>query len=226
MLQYRLDSNSDAVFALVNAGGIRATIDEGDITRGEVLTSFPFSNAVVEVEFTGAELWGIFEGIVSGVNQENNNEVTSFAQVSKGIRVSYNPDNDVGSRLVSLQIGGKEEEEEVDKAAKYTVVTIDFVAGGGDNFFGPIENLVVLDTLDEVLVKYIQKNTPIDFELDGRIAVVQGSAGSGSGSGSSNSTPTASPTPSMTPSDANTVGIVSGLVLLVWTALLGVVVMQ
>jgi 2',3'-cyclic-nucleotide 2'-phosphodiesterase (5'-nucleotidase family) len=48
MLEYRLNQSSTADFALVNAGGIRATIDEGPITRGEVLTSFPFGNAVVE----------------------------------------------------------------------------------------------------------------------------------------------------------------------------------
>lgn len=203
ILQYRLDGGSDASFALVNAGGIRATIDEGTITRGEVLTSFPFSNAVVEVEFTGEQLQSIMEGIVSGVNQDNGNEVTSFLQVSKGVKVEYNPANDAGERLVRLSVG----DEEVDPAATYTVATIDFVAGGGDNFFGPVDDLVVLDTLDDVLVEYIKKNTPIDFKLDGRIAVVEGSG---------NST---------TPSSATSVGVVSGVVLLVWTALLAVVVM-
>lgn len=220
MLQYRLDGGSDAVFALVNAGGIRATIDEGPITRGEVLTSFPFSNAVVEVEFGGDQLWAIFEGIVSGVNQDNKKEVTSFVQVSKGVKFGFNPANDVGKRLASLEISGKE----VDKSAKYTVVTIDFVAGGGDNFFGPIENLVVLDTLDEVLVEYIKKNTPIDFELDGRIAIVGETATNG-GNGSDSTHTDAATTPTTTPNSATNVGIVSGIVLLVWTALLAVVVM-
>ncbi|KAI0490204.1 Metallo-dependent phosphatase-like protein [Xylaria cf. heliscus] len=222
ILQYRLDGGSTASFALVNAGGIRATIDEGPITRGEVLTSFPFSNAVVEVDFSGAELWALFEGIVSGVNQANQKAVTSFVQVSKGIVVSYNPANAAGKRLVSLRIAG----DEVDRAATYTVVTIDFVAGGGDNFFGPIENLVVLDTLDEVLVEHIQKNTPIDFQLDGRIAIVDGSADDSSATGTGDPTPTdAATTPTTTPNSATSVGIVSGLVLLVWTALLAVVVM-
>ncbi|KAI0551161.1 Metallo-dependent phosphatase-like protein [Xylaria curta] len=222
ILQYRLDGGSDAVFALVNAGGIRATIDKGPITRGEVLTSFPFSNAVVEVEFGGDQLWAIFEGIVSGVNQDNKKEVTSFVQVSKGVKVGFNPTNNVGKRLVSLEIFGKE----VDKSAKYTVVTIDFVAGGGDNFFGPIENLVVLDTLDEVLIEYIKKNTPIDFELDGRIAIVGETAANSNGGNGSDSTHTnAAITPTTTPNDAANVGIVSGIVLLVWTALLAIVVM-
>ncbi|KAI1161628.1 Metallo-dependent phosphatase-like protein [Nemania serpens] len=222
ILQYRLDNNSPASFALVNAGGIRATIDEGAVTRGEVLTAFPFGNAVVEVSLTGAELRTVFEGIVSGVNQANGNKVTSFLQVSKGVKVEYNPANEVGKRLVRLSVQG----EPVDPTKTYTIVTIDFVAGGGDNFFAPIEGLVILDTLDEVLVQYIQTHSPVQLELDGRIAVVEGSADdSRSGSGE---TPTdAAPTPSTTPSAASltSVGIVSGLVLLVWTALLAVVVM-
>ncbi|KAI0117958.1 Metallo-dependent phosphatase-like protein [Nemania sp. FL0031] len=214
ILQYRLDGGSAASFALVNAGGIRATIDAGPITRGEVLTAFPFSNAVVEVDFTGAELVSIFEGIVSGVNQVNGAEVTSFVQVSKGVKIEYNPANAVGSRLVRLTIGA----EEVDPDATYTVVTIDFIAGGGDNFFGPLDGLVVLDTLDEVLVTYLQAHNPVDFELDGRIAVVEGSADEDGSSTDAASTPTP------TPSGANSAGVVSGIVLLIWTALLAVVV--
>ncbi|KAK5632835.1 hypothetical protein RRF57_008549 [Xylaria bambusicola] len=222
MLQYRLNSGSSAVFAFANAGGIRATMDQGPITRGEVLTSFPFGNAVVEIKFTGAQLWTTFEGIVSAVNQDNGEPVTSFVQVSKGIKISYNPDNEVGKRLVSLEISG----EEIDTETEYTVVTIDFLAGGGDNFIEPIENLIVLDTLDEVLVEYIKANNPIDFELDGRIAVVDSAGGSVSGTGGNDSTPTdATPSPIATPGTAGTVGVVSSVVFLIWTALLVVVVM-
>ncbi|KAI0418405.1 5'-nucleotidase [Xylaria grammica] len=216
ILQFRLDGGSAAVFALVNAGGIRATIDEGPITRGEVLTSFPFSNAVVEVSFTGAELRSIFEGIVSAVSQANGDPVTSFFQVSRGVKVSYDPSSAAGERLVGLEIAGGP----VDDAETYDVVTIDFLSGGGDNFFGPLDDVVVLDTLDEVLVAYIEKNSPIDFELDGRIAVVNGSATDGDGA-----TPTASPTPSTTEAGAGTVGAISAAALLIWTALLAVVVM-
>ncbi|KAI0403361.1 Metallo-dependent phosphatase-like protein [Xylaria palmicola] len=226
ILDYRVSSGSDASFAIVNAGGIRATIDEGAITRGEVLTSFPFSNAVVEVSFTGAELRAILEGIVSGVNQANGEAVTSFLQVSKGVEIGYNPANDVGARLVRLEIGG----EAADDAKSYTVVTIDFLAGGGDNFFGPVDDVVILDTLDEVLVSYIKAHDPIDFKLDGRIAVVDGSAddddSTGGGDGAS-ATPTETAAgPGATYSGASrSMGVVSGVVLLVWTALLAVVVM-
>ncbi|TGJ87143.1 hypothetical protein E0Z10_g1577 [Xylaria hypoxylon] len=223
ILQYRLDGGSTAVFGLVNAGGIRATIDAGTITRGEVLTSFPFSNAVVEVSFTGTQLWSIVEGIVSAVNQDNGEAVTSFLQVSKGVKVSYNPSNAAGKRLVSLEIAGKAVELE----ETYTIVTIDFLTGGGDNFFDAVDDVVILDTLDEVLVAYIKAHSPIDFELDGRIAVVSGSAADSDSSSDSNNatTTTASPTPGATQSGAGTIGAISAIALLIWTALLAAVVM-
>lgn len=220
LLQYRIDGGSDASFALVNAGGIRATIDAGPITRGQVLTSFPFGNAVVEVTYSGADLWKIFEGAVSGINQFNQQEVTSFFQVSRGIKVEYNPNNAVGSQLVRLTIG----DAAVDQTAEYKIVTVDFITGGGDNILEPVTDVVVLDTMEEVLVEHIQKTSPIDFELDGRIAVVEGSA-SGSNSSGNATVTTGAPAPTSTPSSAERVsGVASSVVLLVFTALLAFVV--
>lgn len=69
MLAYRLNDSDTADFALINAGGIRATIDVGTITRGEVLTSFPFGNSIVEVQLNGEDLWSVLEGLCSGVSE-------------------------------------------------------------------------------------------------------------------------------------------------------------
>ena len=89
MYQYRLDGGGAPDFALINGGGVRATIDEGKITRGEVLTSFPFGNAIVEVTYDGETLWKILEGLVSMVNQFTGEEVGSLLQLSKNIKVEY-----------------------------------------------------------------------------------------------------------------------------------------
>ncbi|KAI2778006.1 Metallo-dependent phosphatase [Daldinia loculata] len=212
MLQYRVDGGSKAAFALTNAGGIRATIDSGPITRGEVLTSFPFGNAVVEVDYSGADLWKIFEGLVSGVNQFNQRNVTSFFQISRGVKVEYNPNNAIGERLVRLTIGDKP----VDKEAQYTVVTVDFITGGGDNMLEPVQDVVILDTLDEVLVDHIRKTSPIDFQLDDRIATVSGNAGTNT------TTTDGAPIPTTTPNGVGGVGSVISIYLGV-TVLLGVV---
>jgi 5'-nucleotidase len=174
LLTYRLNATTPETapaFAIVNAGGIRATIDQGPITRGEVLTAFPFSNAVVEVTLTGERLWATLEGIMSRVNVDNGKAVTSFLQVSRGVRIEYAPvaANSSSSVLVSVTIGDKP----LDKAAEYKIVTVDFIAGGGDNFFSPpFENLVVLDTMDQVLINYIGATSPVDIALDGRLKAV------------------------------------------------------
>lgn len=187
MYQYRLDGGGSPDFALINGGGVRATIDEGTITRGEVLTAFPFGNAIVEVTYNGETLWKILEGLVSMVNQFTNAKVGSFFQVSKNIKVEYNPTNEVGSRLVAVTIGG----EALDTSKEYNVVTIDFLTGGGDNFLEETD-ASVLDLMDETLVSYIQAQSPIsaDYSVSDRIVIVDGQAGSGSGSGNATATPT------------------------------------
>ncbi|KAF2732534.1 5`-nucleotidase protein-like protein [Polyplosphaeria fusca] len=172
MLSYRRNNSDTADFALINAGGIRATIDEGDITRGEVLTSFPFGNSIVEITLSGSELWEVLEGILSGVNVNNGEEVTSFFQISQGIQVQYNPENSNNSKLVNVTIGNGP----LDNSTDYNIVTLDFLAGGGDNIFTPTTDFVALDTQDQVLVQYIQEQSPVDIELDGRIEIVNGTA--------------------------------------------------
>lgn len=126
MLEYRLNQSSTAKFAVVNGGGVRATIDAGPITRGDVLIAFPFSNAVVEIEMKGEEIWKSIEGSLSKINQYSGKTVTSFAQVSRGINITYNSSNSNNTKLVKLEFGA----EPFDNATTYNVITVDFVATG------------------------------------------------------------------------------------------------
>ncbi|KAK1962101.1 5'-nucleotidase domain-containing protein [Colletotrichum sublineola] len=179
MYEYRLN-NSDSSppdFALINAGGIRATIDQGNITRGEVLTSFPFGNSIVEMAYKGADIRKVLEGAVSRVNQFNNLPITSGFQVSRNIVVEYNPTGNNGSKLVSVEVAG----EALDDDKEYRVVTLDFLAGGGDNIFVATTDFVSLDTQDEVLVQYVQAKSPVDAKIEGRIVQSNDTAGSPSG---------------------------------------------
>lgn len=194
MLAYRKNNTQDVDFAIINAGGVRATIDEGDITRGEVLTSFPFGNAIVQIALTGKQLWEALEGIVTGVSVTNGKPVTSFFQVSKGIKVEYNPKAANGTRLVSVTIGDKP----LSNSTTYQVVTLDFIAGGGDNFFTPTTDFITLDTQDEVLTQYIKSQTPVDIKLDKRIEAVdrQRPSTPGGGNGTANGTNPTSAQPS------------------------------
>ncbi|KAG5651016.1 hypothetical protein H0H81_010222 [Sphagnurus paluster] len=165
-------SNPNIAGCVINSGGIRSTIEAGDITRGQVLNAFPFGNLITELTVTGAELWAVWEGVVSGVSQINGRKVTSFAQVSKGVRVTYNPNNPIGKRLINLELAvGGGELKTVQRETQYTIVTLDFLAGGGDNIFPAVTEIVGLDTQDEVLTNYIKANSPINTSVEGRIVV-------------------------------------------------------
>jgi 5'-nucleotidase len=185
MLEYRrnLTENSDAKpadFALINSGGVRATIDAGEITRGEVLTSFPFGNAIVELTYSGKDLRKVLEGCVSQVNQFNDKKVSSWFQVSDDIKIEFNPDNEPGNKLVSVMIGDKPLD---DKREDYRVVTLDFLAGGGDNIFVATKDFITLETQAEVLEGYITSKTPLTNELEDRVVKVDKQAGNGGNGG-------------------------------------------
>ncbi|KAH6889725.1 Metallo-dependent phosphatase-like protein [Thelonectria olida] len=169
MYEYRLDQAGDDEkpdFAFINAGGVRATIEKGNITRGDVLTSFPFGNAIVELTYTGSELKDIFEGAVTGINQKNKEEITSWFQISHTLNVTFNPENKNGSRLISLTVNGTAVKDD----ENYRMITLDFLAGGGDNFLEATTDFVTLDTQDEVLIQYLDENSPLSPKLEDRIA--------------------------------------------------------
>lgn len=153
--------------AIINSGGIRAEVDAGNITLQQSLEVFPFGNSIAQLTFTGADLWDIFEGIVSDKNQKNGQEVTSFVQTSRSIRLTHNPSNPIGSRLITLAIKG----QPIDLSKTYTISTLDYLATGGDSFWPPRSDFATLDTMDEVWANYVKAKSPINYTLDGRIAI-------------------------------------------------------
>ncbi len=64
MLQYGQSVNQDVVASFHNTGGVRATIDEGPVTYGELYKAFPFDNELMIVAVTGEELsWWLSESL-------------------------------------------------------------------------------------------------------------------------------------------------------------------
>lgn len=219
MYEYRVNQTSSSTasnssdtkgpdFAIINAGGVRATIDEGNITRGEVLTSFPFGNSLVEITLSGKEVLSVLEGAVSLVNQANGKEIGSWFQISESLRVEYNPDNKPGNRLVNATIDGKP----IDDGADYNIVTLDFMAGGGDNILEETSDFTTLDLQDEVLVQYIQAHTPLKNTLQERVVKVDAQPSSDGGNDDeSNSGDNGG-------SDDSAAGVLAAPI---WTAMLG-----
>lgn len=118
---------SGVKLAIMNNGGIRANIDAGPITFGEVIETSPFGNTLVVLDLTGAELLAAFEHAVARMGEDGRG---IGIHVSKWTKIKYDVTKPVGKRVVSASING----DPVEPNKTYRIVTNSFVAGGGDGF--------------------------------------------------------------------------------------------
>lgn len=167
-----------AQIALQNGGGIRADIDEGEISLGEVINVLPFGNLVATFELSGADVIAALENGVSQVALDENNvpmvdgAAGRFPQVG-GLRFTFDATQEPGSRIVSVEVWQDGEYVEIDPDAMYTVASNDFMLQGGDGYEILETNAVnAYDQgrpLDQVVADYISANSPITVEIEGRI---------------------------------------------------------
>ncbi len=73
---YRDQSGAD--IAMVNGGGIRAKIERGEITYGDLISVHPYGNALCVIEVTGRQILDALEWSAHGLPDENG----GFLQVS------------------------------------------------------------------------------------------------------------------------------------------------
>ncbi|AEQ52262.1 bifunctional metallophosphatase/5'-nucleotidase [Pelagibacterium halotolerans] len=165
-------SEEGATIAIQNGGGLRSSIDAGEITMGEVLTVLPFSNTLATVDLSGADVIDSLENGVSDIE----NGAGRFPQVA-GLKYSYTLANPAGERISDVMVDEGGEWVPIDEEATYTIVTNNYMRGGGDGYgtfaegdnpydFGP--------PLEQVLADYIAAQggeyTPY---TDGRITIVE-----------------------------------------------------
>ncbi|MBP1970496.1 2',3'-cyclic-nucleotide 2'-phosphodiesterase (5'-nucleotidase family)/predicted extracellular nuclease [Virgibacillus natechei] len=129
MLAKAQEKFPDTVISFQNGGGIRAPIDEGAITTGEVINVLPFSNDPVIVTLTGQEIKDILEYSVRQAPAENG----GFLHVS-GMQFYYDSDEEPGNRVVQMYVENDGELEEIRLDGEYQVTTNGFTGQGGDGF--------------------------------------------------------------------------------------------
>ncbi len=153
--------------AIQNGGGLRASIDSGEVTMGEVLTVLPFQNTLSTFQVTGATL---VEALENGVGQVEEG-AGRFPQVA-GMTYTADLTAEAGSRISDVMIGG----EAVDLEKLYGVVSNNYVRNGGDGYkmFTTAENAYDYGPdLADVTAEYLMKNAPYQPYTDGRIAIVK-----------------------------------------------------
>jgi len=150
-----------ADFAVMSGGGIRDSIEAGDITYKDVLKVQPFGNTVVYTDMTGKEATEYLSAVAqkkpdSGAYPQFSN--VSFVATAAGLQ--------------DLKIKG----EPIDPAKTYRMATLNFNASGGDGYPAIDKKPGYVNTgfVDaEVLKQYIEKNSPLDvnaFEPQGEVS--------------------------------------------------------
>ncbi|WP_417743452.1 bifunctional metallophosphatase/5'-nucleotidase [Salipiger sp.] len=153
--------------AIQNSGGVRASIDAGEVTMGEVLTVLPFQNTLSTFQITGATL---VEALENGASQMDEG-AGRFPQVA-GLSFSVDPSAEAGSRISEVMVGG----EPVDPEATYGAVSNNYVRNGGDGYkmFVDAENAYDFGPdLADVVAEYLAANAPYTPYTDGRITVTE-----------------------------------------------------
>jgi len=139
---------SGADVALTNGGGIRTSIDEGEVTKGEVLTVLPFGNTVRVLEISGADLVAAIENGITDYPEAKG----AFPHIA-GMTVEFDATKEAGSRVTKLMVG----DALVDLTATYTIATNDFLSYGGDGYdmFEDKPVTAEFGAMDEVLIDYM-----------------------------------------------------------------------
>jgi len=166
-----LRAGTSADVAVLNGGGLRADLVEGEITRGDVIAVLPFGNYGVTLMVSPAQLKEALENGVSAAPDENGR----FPQVS-GFSFIFDVNRPVGSRVTSITMNG----EELNLANSDTTIllaTNNFMAVGGDEYtvFADLATENEFSALDELLLDFMRGNAGLDYSAaEGRIVMVAG----------------------------------------------------
>jgi 5'-nucleotidase len=122
---------ADTQIAFMNPGGIRAPIEAGEVTYGELFKVQPFDNQVVRMDLTGDQIYRLLEQ--QWQPQADGSVRETILQVS-GLEVTYDKSRPVGERIVSVTLSDGTQIDRNDTQTTYTVAANSFIATGGDGF--------------------------------------------------------------------------------------------
>lgn len=154
-------ARTGADLAVMSGGGVRDSIEAGDITYKDVLKVQPFGNTVAYINLTGKELLDYLTAVAQ--MKPDSGAYPQFANVSFVAK---------GGQLSDVKIKG----EPLDEAKSYRLATLSFNATGGDGYPRLDDKAGYVNTgfIDaEVLKEFIQNNSPLDvyaYEPKGEVS--------------------------------------------------------
>jgi 5'-nucleotidase len=148
-------------FAFMNPGGVRANLDSGTVTWGELYTIQPFGNYCVSMGLTGRQIYDVLNA------QWADPSDVKMLQIS-GLSYTWDNGRPPNDRVIEIRKNGVS----INKNATYSVTVNSFLSTGGDNFpaFKNGTNNKNGPNDIDALVNYISKlPQPFAKTIDGRI---------------------------------------------------------
>ncbi|ARN77834.1 hypothetical protein BST97_07365 [Nonlabens spongiae] len=138
--------------ALLNHGGIRAALPQGQITMRNAYEIMPFENQIVVAELDGSQMNRLVNYLVE----------RERAHPFEGLKIAL----DKNGKLKSALIKG----EPINSQHTYYVATTDYLFNGGDNmsFFEGAKMTDLDYKLRNAIIDYLRKTDTLNFEHDDR----------------------------------------------------------
>ncbi len=144
---------ANADFAIMNSGGVRASIDAGEVTYKDVLIVQPFANILTYTDMYGEELLEYLSVVAN--KPVDSGAYAQFAGISMTVE---------NGRVYNVFIQGKQ--LRLDKSYRFSIPS--YNAAGGDGYPKITDHPGFVNTgfVDaEILKEYIQANSPLDVNL-------------------------------------------------------------
>jgi 2',3'-cyclic-nucleotide 2'-phosphodiesterase (5'-nucleotidase family) len=172
LFEARQKLGNSVALAVTNAGGLRkSAISEGDLLQRDIFELLPFENALVEFDLTGAQVLTLLR------------QVVSHRDAQAGAQIKYVNDANNRPQLQSARwlVDGKE--TEIDEAATYKVICIDYLwkrtavgvsdTEGNYSILNQAQKIEPLGlTIRDAIIDYVKKETSagrdIKPTMDGR----------------------------------------------------------
>jgi 2',3'-cyclic-nucleotide 2'-phosphodiesterase (5'-nucleotidase family) len=145
---------ADAHLCVMNSGGLRTTLNKGNITRGKLYELMPFENELVVLELDKTDYLGLLAYICK-----------RGGEPFSGITIVMDKEGEVITNSWPVNFENGE---------KVKVLTSDYLANGGDkmSFFKDKEQIKVGLKLRDAIIDYCSNTDTINAQLDGRIKIV------------------------------------------------------
>ncbi|TJZ65800.1 bifunctional metallophosphatase/5'-nucleotidase [Chitiniphilus eburneus] len=122
-----------ADIALVNGGGVRVDLPQGEIRVRDVYALLPFRNTLVRLTLSGAEIKATLEDALAPVLDPAIRSSGGYPYAA-GLRWHVDLNQPRGARFARLEIEREGQWQPLDPAAQYQLIVSDFLADGGDRY--------------------------------------------------------------------------------------------